>query len=100
MLGGKTPDQIVAERLKARRRLANPRPHGRAGPTDIAAARRIAEATKEVSQPDSNRWVVVAVAHALRGLSWATAAYGRLAMTRGSPVSSRMCTPVLARSTM
>jgi transposase InsO family protein len=53
VLGGKTPDQVVAERLKARRKLANARPHGRAGPDDIAKARRIAEAAKEVSQPDT-----------------------------------------------
>jgi hypothetical protein len=53
VLGGKTPDQVVAERLKARRRLANPRPHGRAGPADVSAARVIAEAAKDVSQPDT-----------------------------------------------
>src|SRR5215210_1817013 len=53
VLGGKTPDQVVAERLKARRKLANPKPHGRAGPAEIAAARRIAEAAKDVSPPDS-----------------------------------------------
>src|SRR3712207_5626900 len=53
VLAGKTPDQVVAERLKARRKLANPRPHGWAGPDDIAKARLIAEAAKEVSQPDS-----------------------------------------------
>jgi transposase InsO family protein len=53
VLGGKTPDQVVAERLKARRKLTNARPHGRAGPDDIAKARRIAEAAKEVSQPDN-----------------------------------------------
>jgi transposase InsO family protein len=47
------PDQVVAERLKARRKLRNAQPHGQAGPTDIARARRIAEAAKEVSQPDS-----------------------------------------------
>src|SRR3712207_8305991 len=35
---GKTPDQVVAERLKARRKLANPKTHGRAGPADIAEA--------------------------------------------------------------
>ena len=29
-----------------------PKPHGRAGPADIAKARPIAEAAKEVSQPD------------------------------------------------
>jgi transposase InsO family protein len=53
VLDGKTPDQVVAERLKARRKLANPQPHGRAGPAEIAAARRIAEAAKDVSPPDS-----------------------------------------------
>jgi len=53
VLNGKTPDQVVAERLKARRKLANAKPHGRAGPDDIAKARLIAEAAKEVSQPDN-----------------------------------------------
>jgi len=53
VLDGKTPDQVVAERLEARRRLANPRPHRRAGPADIAEARLIAEAAEEVSQPDN-----------------------------------------------
>ncbi len=53
VLDGKTPDQVVAERLKAKRRLANAKPHGRAGPADIAEARLIAEAAKDVSQPDS-----------------------------------------------
>ena len=53
MLDGKTPDQVVAERLKARPKLANPKPHGRAGPDDIARARLIAEAAKDVSPPDS-----------------------------------------------
>ena len=53
VLDGKTPDQVVAERLKARRKLANPKPHGRAGPAEIDAARRIAEAAKDVSPPDS-----------------------------------------------
>ena len=52
VLDGKTPDQVAAERLKARRKLANAKPHGRAGPADIARARLIAEAAKEVSQPD------------------------------------------------
>ena len=53
VLGGKTPDQAVAERLKACRNLANAKSRGRAGPADIAKARLIAEAAKEVSQPDS-----------------------------------------------
>jgi hypothetical protein len=54
VLGGKTPDQVVAERLKARRKLINPKPHGRAGPDDITKACLIAEAAKEVSQPDNS----------------------------------------------
>jgi transposase InsO family protein len=53
VLGGKTPDQVVADRLKARRKLARGKPEGRAGPDDITKARRIAEAAKEVSQPDT-----------------------------------------------
>src|ERR671926_760396 len=52
VLDGKTPDQIVKERLRARRKLARAAPEGRAGPEDIAKARLIAEAAKEVSQPD------------------------------------------------
>ncbi len=53
VLEGKTPDQVVAERLKARRKLSRGKPQGRAVPEDIAKARIIAEAAKEVSQPDS-----------------------------------------------
>jgi hypothetical protein len=53
VLDGKTPDQVVAERLKARRTLAKRTPHGRAGPCDMTKARLIAERAKEVSQPDS-----------------------------------------------
>ena len=53
MLDGKTPDQVVAERLKARRKLARAKPEGRAGPEDIAKARLIAEAAKDVSPPDT-----------------------------------------------
>ena len=53
VLDGKTPNQVVAERLKARRKLANTKPHGRAGPDDIVKARLIVEAAKEVSQPDN-----------------------------------------------
>ena len=43
VLDGKTPNQVTAERLKARRKLANPKPQGRAGPEDITKARLIAE---------------------------------------------------------
>lgn len=56
VLDGKTPDEVVKERLRARRKLARPKPEmpeGRAGPDDVARARLIAEAAKEVSQPDS-----------------------------------------------
>ena len=62
VLDGKTPNQIVAERLKAKRKLARGKPEGRAGPADIDKARLIAETTKEVSQPD--RW------RGQRGCSW------------------------------
>jgi transposase InsO family protein len=53
VLGGKTPDQVVAERLKARRHLAHAKPHGRASPDDIAKARLLVDHAKDVSQPDS-----------------------------------------------
>jgi Integrase core domain len=55
VLEGRTPDQIVAERLQARPQLNKPKgtSHERAGPCDITKARFIAEAAKEVSQPDS-----------------------------------------------
>src|ERR687883_834324 len=53
VLDGKTPNQVVAERLRRRRKLANPTPQGRAGPDDIAKARLVAEAAKEVSRPDT-----------------------------------------------
>jgi transposase InsO family protein len=52
-LDAKTPDQVVAERLKAKPELANTKPHARAGPCDTTKARLIAQATKEVSQPDN-----------------------------------------------
>jgi transposase InsO family protein len=51
VLNGKTPDQVVAEHLKAKPELANPRPHSRAGPCDTTKARLIAQVAKEVSQP-------------------------------------------------
>jgi hypothetical protein len=53
VLNGKTPGAVVAERIKARRKLARGKPEGRAGPADIAQARLIADAAKEVSRPDS-----------------------------------------------
>jgi len=53
VLEGRTPNQLVAEHLKAKPELANPAPHGRAGPCDITKARLIADAAKEVSQPDT-----------------------------------------------
>ena len=53
VLDGKTPNQVVAEHLDAKPKLANPAPHGRAKPCDITKARLIADRAKEVSQPDS-----------------------------------------------
>jgi transposase InsO family protein len=53
VLDGKTPDQVVAERLKAKRKLASAKSCDRAGPNDIIKARLIVEAAKEVSQPDN-----------------------------------------------
>jgi len=53
VLDGKTPDQVVAERLKAKRALAKGKPLGRAGPCDTTKARLIAQAAKEVSRPDN-----------------------------------------------
>ena len=53
VLAGRTPNQIVAECLEAKPKLANSAPHGRAGPCDTTKARLIVEAAKEVSQPDS-----------------------------------------------
>jgi hypothetical protein len=57
VLSGRTPDQVVAERLQTNPSLAKPKSklRGRAGPDDIAKARLIAEAAKEVSQPDYYR---------------------------------------------
>jgi transposase InsO family protein len=53
VLDGKTPNQIVTERLRAKRKFARGKPQGQASPDDIAKARLIAEAAKEVSQPDT-----------------------------------------------
>src|SRR4051795_2102678 len=53
VLESKTPDQVVAERLKAKPTLAKAKPQGRAGPCDMTKARLIADRAKEVSQPDS-----------------------------------------------
>ncbi len=52
VLDGKTPNQVVAERLKARRELARGKLEGRAGPNDVVKACSIVEAAKEVSKPD------------------------------------------------
>jgi hypothetical protein len=53
VLQGRTPNQVVAERLAARRKLRGTKPVGQAGPHDIATARIIVENAKDVSQPDS-----------------------------------------------
>ena len=44
VLDGKTPNQVVAERLKARRELARGKPEDRAGPNDVVKACSIVEA--------------------------------------------------------
>jgi len=48
VLDGRTPNQLVAEHLKATPELANPAPHGRAGPCDATKVCLIADAAKEV----------------------------------------------------
>jgi transposase InsO family protein/transposase-like protein len=53
VLNGQTPNQVVAERLPARRQLVHTKTHGRAGVDDLAQARLIVESAKEVSQPDN-----------------------------------------------
>ena len=53
VLDGRTPNQVTAEHLNAKPELTNPAPRGRAGPCDTTKARLIAQAAKEVSQPDS-----------------------------------------------
>jgi transposase InsO family protein len=53
VLDGKTPNQVVAERLKDCRQFSPAKTHGRAGPDDIVKARLIAESAKEVSQPNT-----------------------------------------------
>jgi transposase InsO family protein len=53
VLDGKTPDQVVAERLQAKRKLARAKPRDRADSNDISKAHLIVEAAKEVSQPDN-----------------------------------------------
>ena len=53
VLDGKTPDQVVVERIEAEPELARAKPHGRAGPCDTTKARLVVEAAKEISQPDS-----------------------------------------------
>lgn len=53
VLNGKTPSQIVAERLAAKRRWRNVRLAGQATPADIARAQIIVETAKDASQPDN-----------------------------------------------
>jgi hypothetical protein len=53
VLDSRTPNQVTAEHLKAKPDLANPLSRGRAGPCDTTKARLIADAAKEVSQPDN-----------------------------------------------
>jgi hypothetical protein len=53
VLQGRTPNQVVAERLAARRKLRGTKHSGQARPQDIASARIIVENAKDVSQPDT-----------------------------------------------
>ena len=53
VLDGRTPDQVVAERLEAEPTLARASPNGRAGPCDTTKARLIVGRAKEASQLDS-----------------------------------------------
>jgi hypothetical protein len=55
VLEGKTPNQIVVERLQARPQLNKPKgtSHERPGPCDITKARFIVEGANDVSQPDT-----------------------------------------------
>jgi transposase InsO family protein len=53
VLDGRSPEGVVRERLKRRKDLANPDHRATTGREAIATARRIVEAAKEVSQPDS-----------------------------------------------
>ena len=61
VLDGKALNQVTAQRLKARRRLARGKPEGRAGPDDVARARLVAETAKEVSQPDTHSFSIAAI---------------------------------------
>ena len=53
VLDSQTPNQVVAEHLTAKPKLANPAPHGRAGPCDATKTRLTADRAKKVSQPDT-----------------------------------------------
>jgi hypothetical protein len=53
VLEGKTPDQVVAERLTAKPALAKDQPSGRANPCDIPTVRLIADRAKEMAQPNT-----------------------------------------------
>ena len=55
VLDGKTPNQVVAEHLKAKPKLANSAPHGHGSPCDATKARLITDRAKEVSQPNTRR---------------------------------------------
>ncbi len=53
MLGSHPSTPRGEVHLKKHRKLAWGKPEGRAGPADIAKARLVAEAAKEVSRPDN-----------------------------------------------
>src|SRR5438270_7935878 len=64
VLDGKTPDQVVAERLKVKRKLASAKPRGRADSNDISKAHLIVESAKEVSQPAARKYTNFNSSHA------------------------------------
>ena len=80
VLDGRTPNQLVAEYLKAKAELANQASRGRAGSCNITKARLIADAAKEVSQPDS--WTV----HLPKTCDAAMAGVASLASSAARPI--------------
>ncbi|KAA2211544.1 integrase core domain-containing protein [Teichococcus oryzae] len=52
ILQGRTPNQVVAERLATKRKLRDANSAGQADAQDIAKARLIVKGTRDISQPD------------------------------------------------
>ena len=53
VLDGRSPEEVVRERLAQDKRLTNPSYHPPADPCVLPRALLVVEAAKEVSQPDS-----------------------------------------------